>query len=245
MEPMAEHGTTVWPAMRRLLLVGGLAAVWLCSSGFVVTPEYVGARARVPDPQRFEAIIGYPGQCVSGIPCWQYTKGTRSPVGSYPEAWYLHANGQRVRDKTYHFYVMNPLSGWAQHVASVCARQCFLDGMGAAGLGRMQPRPPLTAARWEQMVVAIVHAVRAEGKQALPNSVGVIGGRQLLQAAGQGSTESFTASSARALLSLGRVWVTERGQCAAKYAAFGRYRGPGDRFGCYQPPAPPWSLAWL
>lgn len=218
--------------------------LFITASGFVCTPEYIGAKARVEAPYRFEAIIGYPGQCVQGIPCWQYTKGTRSPVASYPESWYLHASGRRVRDATWGFYVMNPQSGWAQHVAQVCARQCFIDGMGASGLSRMRPRPAITAAMWENEVAQIVRRVVAAGKHALPNSVGV-DSRSVIAAAGQGSTESFTATNAATLLGLGRIWVTERGNCLAKYHAYQRYHGAGDRFGCYEPPAKPWSLAWL
>lgn len=234
-------------SMRRAVIIAAaLLVVWPATAqAFVVTAEYAGAKARVPNPHQFEAIIGYPGQCASGVPCWQYTKGTRSQVATYPESWYLHVAGRRVRDRIWHFYVMDPASaGWRQHVAAACAHLCFIDGMGSSSLARMVPRPAVSSTAWVASLALIVRAVRAAGKQAMPNSVG-LDERALVAVAGQASSEGFTPGNAAAVLAMGHIWVTERGGCAAKYAAFKRYAGAGDHFGCFDPPARPWDLGWV
>lgn len=235
--------------MRRIIIAAMLMVLASPSvaQAFVVCVEYAGARARVPNPGAFEAVIGYPGQCIAGKPCWLYTKGTRSPVASYPESWYLHAAGRRVHDRQRpRLFVMNPLSGgWRQHVAQACAKLCFLDGMGPSGIDRATPRPAISYAEWEAQLAGIVRAVVAAGKQAMPNSMGEPVSAPILRASGGlGSTESFSAANAQRRLSLGRIWVTERGGCAAKYAAYLRYAGAGDHFGCFNPPARPWDLSW-
>ena len=199
----------------------------------------------VTKPQRFEAIIGYPNQCVKGIICWQYQKGTRSSVANYPESWYLHQNGVRIRDNVFHLFVMNPLStGWQQHVAQSCFRHCFLDGMGTSSITRTTPRLRWSKTKWVDAAALVVKAVVRSGKEALPNSVGV-DVNVLVNAAGRGSTEAYNVNNAKASLSMGHIWVAEKGDCLAKYRAYLRYKGTGDHFACYENGHLPWDTSWL
>ncbi len=201
---------------------------------------------QVSDPARFSAIIGYPDQCVAGISCWTYTKGTRSPVSTYPESWYLHVDGVRVMDKVFHLYVMDPRSaGWQQQVASVCSQQCFLDGMGASALGRDDPVVPWTRIEWVKATALVAKAVVAFGKLVMPNSIEPDVGQVLVNAAHRGSTESFTPATAQKLLSMGRIWVSEQGNCLAKYDAFLKYSDRHDHFSCYELGTLPWDTSWM
>ncbi len=52
-------------------------------------------------------------------------------------------------------------------------------------------------------------------------------------------------ASANQVLGLGRIWVTEIGNCLAKYHAFQRYKGRGDHFACYEQGHLPWDTGWL
>jgi len=247
------HETLTGRKHRALVLYGAclLGTLAWSASAHAATLFVVAEQAphrQVPNPHQFNAIIGYPDQCVTGIRCWTYTKGTRSPVGSYPESWYLHWDGVRVKDKVYHLYVMDPRSrGWRRHVATVCGQRCFLDGMGGSSLDRNTPYVPWTETRWDKYTARIVLAVVARGKRALPNSVGPdpVAGQQLVDAAGRGSTEAFNTTNAQAYLSMGRMWVAERGGCLDKYNAYLTYRGRGDHFSCYEQGTRPWDTSWL
>lgn len=212
---------------------------------FTVAEQHAGLQ--VANPSRFEAIIGQPNQCVAGISCWTYTKGTRSGRSTWPESWYLHVNGVRVRDNVFHLYVMDPRStGWQQQVASACPQQCFLDGMGTSSLNRDTPNVAWTKAQWIMAVAGVVRAVVASGKQALPNSVGLAAdGQPLVTAAGRGSTEAFNVRNAQSLLGMGSIWVSEISDCVAKYAAYQQYRGATDHFACYERGSLPWDTSWL
>ena len=240
--------------MKRVLLVMLvlLSAGCTQNAGAAAPRLYVVAEQapgqQVADPSRFSAIIGYPDQCVTGIPCWTYTKGTRSAVSTYPESWYLHVNGVRVVDDVYHLYVMDPRSaGWQQHVAQVCGETCFIDALGPGALARDTPAIPWTPAEWVAATTGIVKAVVAAGKRAMPNNVGSdpVLAAQLVQAAGRGSDEAFDASTAQRILAVGHIWVSERGGCLSKYAAFLKYRGRGDHFSCYEFGTAPWDTGWM
>lgn len=210
---------------------------------FTVAEQHAGLK--VPNPQRFEAIIGYPNQCVSGIMCWTYTKGTRSGVSTYPESWYLHSGKTRIKDSVFHLFVMDPRSaGWQQHVASVCGRLCFLDGMGTSSITRTTPRLTWSKTMWLNSAALVVRAVVRAGKSALPNSVG-LGTDVLVSAAGRGSTEAFNTRNAQALLSMGHIWVAEKGGCLDKYHAYLQYRAKNDHFACYEQGHLPWDTSWL
>jgi hypothetical protein len=215
-------------------------------------PTYVAAHQKagrqVPDPQDFNAIVGYADQCVTGVPCWTYTKGSRTADGSLPERWYLHVNGRRVKDSMFNLYVMNPSRvGWRKHVAAACPARCFIDGIGPSSLNRDRPRIRWTVAEWMRATAGLVKSVVATGKHVLPNSIGntVAQGKGIVAAAGRGSTEGFTASDAKAVLGLGRIWVQEKGACLAKWHAFLRYRSRNDHFACYLNGDLPWDRSWM
>ncbi len=145
---------------RLILLMGVLMTLTVVADAraaklFTVAEQHGG---QVSNPSRFTAIIGYPNQCVAGIRCWQYQKGTRSGNAHWPESWYLHQGGVRVKDHVFHLYVMDPRSGWAQHVARVCAQRCFLDGMGTSSIGRTTPRLKWTRAQWASRAALVVRA---------------------------------------------------------------------------------------
>jgi hypothetical protein len=231
-----------------LLMAGSL----LLASGARANPLYTVASqhafGQVDDPSRFGAIVGYPGQCVASVRCWVYEKGTRSPVASYPEAWYLHVDGVRVMDRVFGFYVMDPRNvGWQHQVATTCPAYCFLDGVGTSSLSRDVPRLPWRPSRWVRAVAGLVASVRASGDHVLPNSLSgdPALSQPVLDAAGRASTEMFTPANARSVLASGRVWVSEHGSCLAKFAVFQAYRGRGDHFSCYEAGGLPWDLGWL
>lgn len=207
------------------------------------------AQLQVTKPQRFEAIIGFPNQCVSGITCWTYTKGTRSPIGTFPESWYAHQNGVRVKDSAYGTFVMDTRStGWQQHVASTCGQRCFIDGMGTPAVARTKPRLQWTPTQWVTRAALVVKAVVKAGKMALPNSVGsshAEGDALIAAANGRGSTEDFNTSNAQSTLSRGRIWVAEIGSCLDKYHVYLKYRGTSDHFACYEKGHLPWDTSWL
>ncbi len=234
--------------IRLVLLMGLIMGLTVVADAraaklFTVAEQHTG---RVSNPQRFTAIIGYPSQCVAGIRCWQYQKGTRSGNAHWPESWYLHQGGQRVMDHVFHLYVMDPRSpGWDSHVASVCAQRCFLDGMGTSSIGRTTPRLSWSRAQWASSAALVVRAVRAAGKRVMANSIGLQSTALITAAGGRGSTESYDVASARQVLGLGRIWVTEIGNCLAKYHAFQRYKGRGDHFACYEQGHLPWDTGWL
>jgi hypothetical protein len=198
------------------------------------------------EPASVWAIIGFPKQCVRGIPAGSTRRAPAQRQRALPESWYLHQDGRRIKDHVYHLFVMDPRSrGWQQHVAQKCARLCFLDGMGTSSVGRTTPHLRWTTAQWVSRAALVVRAVARTGKHVLPNSVGV-GVWQLIAAAGgQGSTEAFNTRNAHASLAAGRIWVAEIGGCFAKYHAFLHWRGRGDHFACYEHGHLPWDTGWL
>lgn len=244
--------------MRRLLAALGFALfiiVYLAVSAAAhasAPPTYVAAHQKagrqVPDPQDFNAIVGYADQCVAGVPCWSYVKGSRTADGSLPETWYLHVNGRRVMDSTFGLYVMNPnATGWRRHVAALCPDRCFIDGLGPSSLNRDVPRINWTVGKWMRATAGLVKSVVSTGKRVLPNSVGntPAQARGIVAAAGRGSTEGFNTADAKAILEVGRIWVQEIGACPAKYAAFLKYRSPRDHFACYLRGDLPWDRSWM
>jgi hypothetical protein len=249
---MAEYRCGVWIAMKRLipvcvvLLIAAVCASTAHASATLFVTAEQHHPGQVTSPKRFEAIFGYPDQCVSGIVCWQYQKGSRSSNAHWPESWYLHVNGVRVKDRTFHLFVMDPRGkGWQQHVASACAQHCFLDGMGTSSISRTTPRISWSAAQWSSAAALVVRAVVNAGKKVLPNSVGMKSTALIAAAGGRGSTESYGTASAKQVLGLGKIWVTEIGNCLAKYHAFLHYKGRGDHFACYMPGHLPWDTSWL
>ncbi len=221
------------------------AAAGAANAALYTTASQAAGRS-VDDPSRFKAIIGYAGQCVTGIRCWVYTKGSRSSVATYPESWYLHVDGVRVMDRVFHLYVMDPRNpGWQQHIAQTCTHRCYLDGMGTSSLGRTVPHLAWSRAEWAAGAALVVQAVRAAGKRVMPNSVGAQSLVLVTAAGGRASTENFTVATAQTTLGWGHIWVTEIGNCLAKYHAFLQYRGRGDHFACYEAGMLPWDTGWL
>jgi hypothetical protein len=224
------------------------------ASGIATMPVYVNAHQAgdrpVPRPGRFVAIVGYPDQCVRGIPCWKYTKGTRSPVSTYPESWYLHgASGARIHDKTWpRLFVMDPSNpGWRDTVAAACHRHCFLDGAGTSSFTRVStPLVGWTLKGYIKAVAGEIRVIRAAGKAVLPNSIGfdARGYPLVVAAGGRGSTEAYTVSNARQVLHEGRIWVAERGSCRKKARAFLRFTDGNDHFACYLAGTLPWNTSW-
>jgi hypothetical protein len=193
----------------------------------------------------FGALIGLPSQNI-GYPnrYWTYTKATRSYVSTYPEDWYVHQNGERVRDTTFHAFVMNPAErGWQKVVANNCPHYCYLDGMGTVSMDRTSPHMQWTNTRWVDATASLVSYVVATGHRAMPNSIGYIPSeaKPMLDAAGRGSTEAFSLQR-REVVTLGRVWVTEKGDCGIKLAAYLLVKGRGDHFACYERGTLPWNI---
>ncbi len=253
-----ETATNYRRIVKRIIIsLAALAALAVPASasatGIATMKLYVSAHQAgdvpVPRPHRFQAIIGYTDQCVPTIPCWQYSKGTRSNVKTWPEKWYVHQDGHRIHDRTWpNLFVMNPgNAGWRKHVASVCARHCFLDGLGTSAVSRTKPRLQWTIKRWVTAVAGEVSYIRSStGKRVLPNSVGYDSRTSAIirAAGGRGSSEAFNVTSAKRVLGMGRMWVTEIGDCRDKARAFLKYKRRGDHFACYLPGKKPWNTSW-
>lgn len=219
------------------------------ASPVLYTAAHQHSGGRVSDPQRFEAIVGYPDQCVVGVACWTYVKGSRSGRSDWPESWYAHQDGRRVVDSTFGLFVMDPRSaGWQRVVASSCRARCFIDGLGTSSLSRTRPHLEWSQTQWVSRAALVVRAVVHAGKLALPNSVGSTkaqGDALIAAAGGVGSTEGFNVADARGALSRGRIWVQERGDCLDKYHAYLKYRQAHDHFACYLVGHLPWDTGWL
>jgi len=166
------------------------------------------------------------------VPTWQYVKASRSPKSNWPEKWYLHQNGVRIKDFVYHMWVMNPNSlGWQKQVAATCLGKCFLDGAGDVGLGRTTPKLQWTTDQWVAAMIREIDYVRSTGDKVIPNSVGVHSLAEI-DAAGRGSTEQFHGIKHLNILTYGRVWVVAYDHCAYQLASFLIGRGRGDYFEC-------------
>ena len=244
------QGSTILKTTASIVAVAGALTVSATANAatlYTVAEQHAGLR--VSNPQRFNAIIGFPNQCVAGIICWTYTKGSRTRVATYPETWYLHVNGRRVRDTTFNQYVMDPRStGWQHQVAKVCGQRCFLDGLGPASLGRTSPVIPWTPIQWTTRAALVVQAVIRAGKQAMPNSVSrdpVLAAPLVKAGQGRASSEGYTAPLAKTILNMGHIWIAEVGGCPKKYAYFLKYEGRGDHFSCYEHGHLPWDTSWL
>lgn len=182
---------------------------------------------------------------------WSYAKGTRTADAGLPESWYMHVAGARVHDKVYtRLFVVNPLSlGWRDHVASQCAKRCFLDGLGDAARHRTVPSivPYWSAAEWRKAVAGELASIVRWGGTVLPNSsFGVAATRAYSQAAGRTSTEGFNGLNYVPVLEAGRVWVVgkthEQGGCGRLLAAYLIGRGAGDHFSCFNLSDEPWDV---
>jgi hypothetical protein len=165
--------------MRRpLLLVAAFATVLAAAPAAhagpidqLYAPLHVRPRAAPPPAfinSHFKTISIHVAMLRAGFHAQRtgfYVKGTRSPRADHPESWYLHgAGGQRVRDNTWGFFVMNPANaGWRQYVASQCRPNfCFLDSLGEDGYERATPQPrELTRAEWKRVAAGLVAYVES------------------------------------------------------------------------------------
>lgn len=201
-----------------------------------------GARPTAAQVAPFVAASGLARQRVGSIPWWTYVKGSRSGNGSYPESWYVHQDGVRVRDSKFGFFVMDPANlGWDAVVAKACGARCFVDGIGATSLGRTTPRLRMSDSRWVTAVGVELRYLVGHGHKVLPNSVSTPS-VSYLRIAGQGSTESFRGLSSLALLAAGNVWVVAKRDCGYMLAAFLIGRDSGDVFACSEPGTAPWQV---
>jgi hypothetical protein len=195
------------------------------------------------EAQPFQSLTGAAKQNIGYTQrYWTYVKGTRSSNPNWPESWYIHQDGKRVKDTTYNLFVMNPNSaGWQNQLAKDCPHDCFMDGVGTSSLTRSHLR--WTKQEWITAVAKMIDHVVATGDNVLPNSIGkdVPLAKPILAAAGRGSTEAFNANT-KDILRAGKVWVTERDDCGPKLATYLLYRGRGDHFSCYNLGTHPWDI---
>jgi hypothetical protein len=233
-------------AVRTLLL--SLAVALPAQAHAAVTPLWfagqlhAGAVPTRADVAPFTAASGVAQQNIGGIPFWLYVKGSRTSHATYPESWYVHQNGVRVRDAFYHTFVMNPASaGWDAVVLRECAPRCFLDGVGASAVTRTRPLLNWPVSRWAGAVVAELRYLESHGARVIPNSVSDQTAAYL-RVTGVASTEHFFGLDHLDVIRLGHVWVVEKHRCGWFLAAFLMARGRGDRFACSEPGTMPWTI---
>jgi hypothetical protein len=190
----------------------------------------------------FSRISGWPGQS-AGPHYYTYVKASRDYSADWPESWYIHQDGARVRDLVYGSFVMDPRSpGWVAHVISECPSLCYLDGAGPSSVTRTTPRLLWTIPEWNTAMEGELQQIVDAGIRVVPNSVrpDSLG---YLAITGIGSTEAFDSGLNRlGLVTAGRVWVYETGDCGAKLAAYLLARGRGDLFSCHDRGTPVWQI---
>lgn len=236
--------------MTRRIIIAGL--LWLAlpaTSHASVTPLWLTAQLQsrqTPTPAQagqFTVASGWRWQQTTGPRWYTYVKGSRSYDRHYPEAWYLHQDGARVRDKRFGSFVMDPRNhGWQQTVLAACPRRCFLDGLGTTSLDRTQPHLQWTDAQWVAAVDQELRYLVSHDTRVIPNSIGAHSAADYLAITGRASTEAFNGPDDIGLLRAGKVWVVAKRNCGWMLAAFLMGRGRGDRFSCYEPGTAPWVI---
>lgn len=205
-------------------------------------PMNITPAIQLDHTEPFTRVTGWPGQA-SGPAFYTYVKGSRSYEAGHPEAWYIHQDGRRVRDGTFHSYVMDPSNpGWQAYTARACPQRCYLDGLGTTSLSRTVPHLRWTKQRWIAAVVSELRALRARGIDAAPNSIGLQSAGAYLAETRQASSEAWVAGDRETwpIIGQGRVWVdAHTGRCGQKLAAFLMLRGRGDLFHCAAKGDPP------
>ena len=197
---------------------------------------------------QFKALSGWAKQgktIPKTVRFWQYVKGTRSYDKNFPESWYIHQDGVRVRDKVWHSYVMDPSNpGWQSYVAAHCAKYCYLDGVGSSAISRTVPRLQWSKTQWVDAITNELQAIVASGKHVMPNSTSA-DTLKYFTVTPIASTEAWKglAPDGWKLMAAGRVWVVAKGSdCGWKLAEFLVEKSKGDLFSCHAENTPAWTI---